>query len=276
LDEALTLLANYNEQAKIIAGGTDLLVMMKDRVITPVNLIDIKTIPELNRISRVESTGLKMGALTTISALTNSDLLGDKFDALKEAAKSLGTPQVRNMATIGGNICRSSPSADMLPPLLVLDAKVKLVGRDKTRTISLEDFITGPGTNALHNEILTEIQIELDDRPIGTGFKKIGRLSEDLSKVNCAVKIVVNDGKFEDIKIALGAVAATPVRAKKVEKALIGKPTSLKIIEEASAKAVEDIAPITDLRSSAEYRSHMSRILIKRLISEILDKSGEA
>jgi probable selenate reductase FAD-binding subunit len=275
LDEALTLLAKYGEEAVLIAGGTDLLIMMKDRVITPGKLVDLQSIPDLNRVTWDEDERLNIGALTSISTLIESGLLRDKYTCLHEAAKSLGTPQVRNMATIGGNICRSSPSADMIPPLLVLDASVKLLGRQGERSLLLEDFITGPGVNELNNEILTEIRIDHDNRPYRTGFTKVGRLSEDLAKVNCAVKTVVNNGKFEDIKIALGAVAPTPVRARKVEDALKGEKTSLELIELASAKALEDIAPITDVRSSAEYRSQVSQVLIKRLVSKTVNSSGE-
>jgi len=162
----------------------------------------------------------------------------------------------------------------MIPPLLVFDAQVKLVGQEGERTLPLEDFITGPGENALNNEILTEIRVQPDKRRYGTAFGKLGRLSEDLAKVNCAVKIVVTGGKCEDIRIALGAVAATPVRVRKVEEALQGKEISPEVIERAVEKVAEDIAPITDVRSSAEYRTYVSQILIKRLISEAVARSG--
>jgi len=273
--EAASLLAKHKEQAKLIAGGTDLLVMMKDRVTTPKHIIDIKSISGLDYVKWDEKGGLSIGALTKISTVASSDVIKENLFVLYEAAKSLGTYQLRNMATIGGNICRSSPSADMIPPLLVLEARLRLSGSEKERMVLLENFITGPGENVLDKEILTEISVPSEKRPYGTAFGKLGRLSEDLAKVNCAVKIVMAGNECEDIKIALGAVAPTPVRARKVEQALVGKRISLEVIEDAVEKVAEDIAPIDDVRSSAEYRSYVSRILVKRVISEAMKRLEE-
>lgn len=272
--EAASLLGKHKEQAKLIAGGTDLLVMMKDRTITPKYIIDIKPISALDYIKWDEREGLSIGALTKISTIINSDVIKEKCFSLHEAAVAFGTTQVRNMATIGGNICRSSPSADMVPPLMVFDAKVKLVGPEGEREVPLEKFFTGPGENVLRNEILTEIKVPPQKKPCGTAFKKLGRSSEDLAKANCAVKIVVTGGKCEDVSIALGAVAPTPIRAKKVEQALKGKEANKENIEKAAELVKEDIAPITDVRSNVEYRTYISQILIKRLINEAIKRLG--
>ncbi len=272
--EAASLLGKHKEQAKLIAGGTDLLVLMKDKVITPKYIIDIKPISALDYVKWDEKEGLSIGALTKISTIINSDVIKEKYFSLYQAAESFGTTQVRNMATIGGNICRSSPSADMVPPLLVFDAQVKLVGPEGEREVPLENFFTGPGENVLANEILTEIKVPPQKRPCGTAFKKLGRSSEDLAKVNCAVRIVITDGKYEDVRIALGAVAPTPVRAKKVEEALKGQEINAKVIDEAAKRVTEDIAPITDVRSNVEYRAYISQILIKRLINEAITRLG--
>jgi len=268
------LLAKYKEEAKVIAGGTDVVPLMKDRVITPKYVIDIKPISSLDYIKWDEKEGLSIGALTKICEILNSKVIKEKYFSLHQAAESFGTTQVRNMATVGGNICRSSPSADMVPPLLAFGAQVKLVKPGGERTVLLEDFFTGPGENVLKNEILTEIQVPPPPRPCGTAFKKLARTAEDLAKVNCTVRIVVIDGKCKDIIIALGAVALTPVRARKVEQALIGKETSPGVIEEAAGKVAEDIAPITDVRSNAKYRTYISQILIKRLINEAMARLG--
>lgn len=273
IDDALLLLAEKGSQAKLIAGGTDLLVMMKDRVITPESIIDIKSIPDLDQVTWGEKEGLSIGALVKVSEVIRSDQIKKRFPSLYDGAKSLGTPQLRNMATVAGNICRSSPSADLIPSLLVLDASVKLISKGGERTLLLDDFITGPGQNVLNNEILTEINIPPDNRSYRTGFIKLGRLSEDLAQVNCAVKMVITNGQFEDIKISLGAVAPRVVRARTVEAALAGEAATQEVIHEAAEMVVQDIAPITDVRSSAKYRTHVSKIVLKRLVEELINQA---
>jgi len=272
--EVASLLGTHQTEAKLLAGGTDLVPLMKDRIITPKCIVDIKKISSLNFIKWDEQEGLRIGSLTPIAAILESDMVKEKCFSLHQAAKSFATTQVRNMATIGGNICRSSPSADTVPPLLSLDAEVTLVGPGGGRTLPLADFFIGPGQNVLDNEILTEIKIAPEKRPSGTAFKKIARTAEDLAKVNCAVKTVISDGKCEDIRIVLGAVAPTPIRAKNVEQALRGKKIDAQTMEDATQRVEEDISPIADCRSNAGYRVHASRVLIKRLINESITRAG--
>jgi len=266
------MLAQYKEEANLIAGGTDLLVMMKERVKTPKYVIDIKPISALDCLKWDANEGLTIGALTKVSVILNSDVIRKKYFSLHEAAESFGTTQVRNMATIGGNICRSSPSSDLVPPLLAFDAKVKLVGAGGERTVPLESFFRGPGQNVLNNEILTEIRVPSLKGSYGTAFRKLGRSSEDLAKINCAVRITVANGKGKDVRVVLGAVAPTPIRAKSVEQALEGKELNAKAIEEAAGKVAKDISPITDVRSNVEYRTYVSQILVKRLINEAIER----
>lgn len=269
--EAIALLDEYQEEAKIIAGGTDLLPLMKDRIVTPNYIVDLKNIPDLEYLDWDAKNGLRIGALTRIVTILDSKLIEDKYLSLHEAAGSLGAIQVRNMATIGGNICRSSPSADMVPPMLVFDAEAKLVGSAGERTMRLEEFFTGVGRNVLNNEILTEIKL-LQPRRCSSAFKKMARTSEDLAKVNCAVRVTLARGKFEDISIALGAVAPTPVRAKRVEQALLGQIANMETIKDAVTKVCEDISPINDCRSTAEYRSHVSKVLLVRTLMEAIKR----
>jgi probable selenate reductase FAD-binding subunit len=275
VSEAVSLMGKYGEKARFIAGGTDLVPLMKDRVITPRYVIDIKRLSSLDFIRWDDKEGLSIGTLTTIADILKSDVIKQRYYSLHQAAESFGTTQIRNMATIGGNICRSSPSADMVPPLLSFAAEVKLVGLKRERTIPLEDFFTGPGQNVLNNELLTEVKVSIQKRPCGTAFKKVARTSEDLAKVNCAVMVIVSDGKCEDIRIALGGVAPTPVRAKKVEQALRGSRINAGVVEKAIKEVTGDIAPITDCRSNVGYRIHVSQILIKRLVNEALKRLEE-
>ncbi|MFC2024173.1 FAD binding domain-containing protein [Chloroflexota bacterium] len=272
LAEAVLLLGRYREEAKILAGGTDLVPLMKDRILTPRYIVDIKTIPELSYVIGNGKQGLKVGALTKIVTILESGGIKSNHISLYEAASSLGAAQVRNMATIGGNICRSSPSADMVPPLMIFDAELKLVGPDGERTLLLEDFYTGPGKNVLNNEILVEIELPPSTERYGTAFRKIARTSEDLAKVNCAVKIAFVDRICRDIGIALGAVAPMPIRARKTEKALRGKRINDETIKEAISKVCEDISPIDDCRSDISYRTQICQTLIRLLLDKAIER----
>ena len=269
--EAVSILSKLDGKAKVLAGGTDLLPLMKQRAITPGSVVNIKKIPGLAYI-REDAEGLKIGALTTIADIKESDLIKQKCLSLHEATKKFGTPLVRNMATIGGNICRSSPSADTVPPLMAFDAEVKLVGSKGERRLVLEDFFTGPGENVLKQELLTEIIIPKKEDRYGTAFEKIGRSSADLAKLNCAVKITVGGSRCDDIRIALGAVADKPIRAKKAEQAIKGKTISDEAIEAAAQKVTGDIATITDVRSTAVYRTEVSKVLVRRLIKRAVER----
>ena len=266
--DAASLLTRYENKVKIIAGGTDLMVMMKDRVLAPENIVNIKSITGLDQIFWDEKEGLNIGALTKISHIVSSDIIGEKCPPLQKSAEVLGSPQVRNMATIGGNICRSSPSGDTIPPLMVYSARLKLISIDGEREVPIEEFFTGPGTNVINNEILTEIIIPPVIGTCGTAFGKISRVSEDLAKVNCAVKINLSNNKCSEARVVLGAVAATPVRAKNVEQALEGHEITDRLLEKAAEKIDVDITPIDDVRSSAEYRYRAGRVLISRLLKE--------
>jgi carbon-monoxide dehydrogenase medium subunit len=266
-------LKEYCGKVQVLAGGTALLPSMKRRTITPEYVVNIKGIPGLDYV-REEDNALRIGALTTISTIKESDRIRRRCSSLYEATKLFGTPLVRNMATIGGNICRSSPAGDTIPPLLTFDAEVKVAGPKGERKIPLEEFFTGPGKNVLKDEILTEILIPLPKETHGTAFLKITRNTSDLSKLSCAVSIAVRNGTCEDIRIALGSVADRPVRAKKVEEVIKGKEINEKVLEEAAGKVVGDIRPITDVRSTTEYRAQVSKVLIKRVIYQASERAN--
>jgi carbon-monoxide dehydrogenase medium subunit len=270
--EAVLILKDYASKTKVLAGGTDLLSLMKLRVVTPEYIVNLKEIAGLDYI-RKEGSELRIGALTTIATILASDLIKQHCFSLYEAATVFATPQIRNMATIGGNICRSSPSADMLPPLMTFNAELKLAGAKGERRVFLENFFTGAGQNVLDQEILTEIVVPLQAGQYGTAFAKLTRNSVDLAKVNCAVKITVSGGRCVDSIIALGAVADRPIRAKRVEMCIKGQETTDEVIEESAQKVIEDITPITDVRSTAEYRARVSLVLVKRAIKQALERA---
>lgn len=274
LEEASSLLAQYGQKSSILAGGTDLLVQMKSRQKTPKYVIDIKRIPGLSRIECDETMGLRIGSLATIHDIETSEIIQKKFPIILETARTFGSVQVRNMATLGGNLCNASPAADMAPPLLVLDAKVQAMGRRGERTVSLDGFFLGPSKTMLEkDEILTEIQVPDLSPNTGTAFFKIGRVKSDLAKVNVAVALVIKEGDFcEEARIALGAVAPTPIRARRAEKALRGRRIDGETMNEAAEAVDTEIEPITDVRSTAEYRREVSKVLVKRGIQKSLER----
>ena len=272
VEEAVSILKVHDGGVKVLAGGTDLLSLMKLRTLTPECIVSIKKIDGLDYI-REEGKELRIGALTKITAILANDLIKKKWFSLHEAVAVFATPQIRNMATIGGNICRSSPSADTVPSLMTFGAELKLIGVEGERKVLLEDFFTGAGQNVLDHEILTEIVLPVPTGQYGTAFVKLTRSSTDLAKVNCAVKITVSSGICDDIRVVLGAVADRAVRVKKVEQAIKGKKITDAVIEEAAEKVIEDIAPITDARSTAGYRAHVSQVLVKRTIKQAVERT---
>jgi carbon-monoxide dehydrogenase medium subunit len=264
VEEAVSVLSKRGA-ASLLAGGTDLLALMKLRVEEPDCLVNLKGISGLDTI-REEDGVLRIGALTRISAILASSLVERRCRALHESTLDFGTPPIRNMATIGGNICRSSPGADAVPPLMVYEAEVSLVGRDGERTVPLVDFFTGPGQNVLDREVLTEIHLRLPDEPTGSAFAKLTRNSSDLAKVNCAVVISISGGRCDDIRVALGAVADRPIRARAAEEMLRGTALDDRLFAAAAEKASEEIAPISDARSTARHRSRVTGVLLGRLL----------
>ena len=278
LSEALTLLNSYDGQAKILAGGTDLLVGMKVKGQSPKYIIDIKGIPELNNINNDSRQGLTMGALATIRAVENSPLVKENYPLLSSAAGLVGSVQVRNKATIGGNLCNAAPSAETAPSLICLDARVKIESLTGERVISLEEFFKGPGLTALDKEILTEIQLPPRKKK-GIYIKHSPRRAMDIAVVGVAVAVTDDneEGKWDDVKIALGAVAPTPIRARKAEEILTGEKPEFELIEKAAALAQKAASPIFDVRASAGYRKKIVGILVRRALIHLsgLSKEGD-
>lgn len=275
LTETTSLLAKFGQKGRVVAGGTDLFVLIRNQVIAPEYVIGISKIPNMDAVVDQEK-GLKIGALATIRAIETSPIILEKFAALGEAAHALGSTHVRNTATVGGNLCRAAPSAELACPLLVLDAELTVVGPTGKRVVPIDSFFTGPGQTALRkDEILTEINLPKLPQNAGTAFLKVSRTAIDLAQVNAAVALTIVNGVCKDVKIALGAVAPTPIRAKKAEEALKGKTIKTgeeKIIEEIAKIASEETKPISDVRATAEYRQTVSGVLAKRAIKIALGR----
>lgn len=263
LGEAVGLLEMYGSEASILAGGTDLLVNMKKRIAEPKRLISIKKIAELDGIVETPEGG-RIGAATRLRSIERSQIIRDRFPVLYEAVRLMGSIQIRNMATIGGNICNASPAADSATALLVLDAKADIIGREGGRSVPLSEFFLGPGRTVLKPyELLTSLSIPRPPENSGASFLKIGRTSMDIATINAATFLKLKEGVAEDCRIALGSVAPIPLRVSRAEDYLRGREINVDVIGEAARIVSEDIKPITDIRATAEYRRDASKALTK-------------
>jgi carbon-monoxide dehydrogenase medium subunit len=266
LSEVLALLAKYGEQAKVIAGGTDVMVDMKYKE-EPDCLVNIKRIPGMNSIQE-NSGSLRIGPLVTIREMETSRLVREKLPLLWESCHEFASLQIRNTATIGGNICRASPSGETLAPLLVLEAKGKLAFADGEKTESFNVLFQGPGKTSLGSKgLLTEIDIPYPSNGSrGAYLKHAVRGAMDIAMVGVAVLVTPDAAKSnaQDVRIGLGAVAPTPIRATKTEALLRGKPLTVALVKEAAALAASESNPISDQRSSAEYRRWIVEALTRR------------
>ena len=273
LSEACNLLLELGSCAKVMAGATDLIPPMRDKVITPEYLIDIKNIPNMDYLEYDEKEGLKIGALTKLRTIETSPLVKEKNPAVAHAAKVVASTQIRAKGTMAGNICNASPSCDTAPILVVSDAKIKVQGPNKDRVIPIGEFFLGVKKTSLEpGEIVTGIVIPpLAENESAAYIKHAVRKAMDLAIIGVAVKIKVENGICTDAKIALGAVATTPIRAPKAEEALIGKELTDDVIIKASEEAMNSCNPISDIRASAEYRKDMVRVFTKRALKQALE-----
>lgn len=274
VEEAISLLMEYEGKAKVIVGGTDLMVQMRRRMVRPQYIIDIGFIPGLDYISHDGNGWQRIGALTTIRALEKSPEINRSHPVISRAASQLASVAIRNVATLGGNLCNAAPSADMAPALIGLSATAKLMGPTGERIVLLEDFFTGPGSTVLgRGELLTEIQVPLSPPDTGGAYLKHGiRESIDLAIVGVAAVITLEpaNGVCQEVKIVLGAVAPTPMRARKAEEVLRNKVIDEQLINKCAETAAGEARPISDVRASQEYRKEMLRVFTRHAVTEAL------
>jgi carbon-monoxide dehydrogenase medium subunit len=273
LREAIEYMSKLKD-ARVMAGGTDLIVDLKMGRFKPKYVVYIGGLQELKYIHD-DGTSLRIGALTTIQEILDSRIVATKTPLLKAVAEKFAYWQIRNAATIGGNICNASPAADMALPLLVHSALVKVESLEGSRLVNMRDFFKGPRQTALKpGEIVTEIIVPYGDMDgYSYAYFKAGRrLGHDLSLVAVACAVKTGGGVILDARIALNSVAPTPIRAVTVERTLIGKRASPEVIEEVSKLIVHDISPISDVRAPAEYRLHMAKLLTREALLEALGK----
>ena len=298
LDEALTLFSKYGGKAKLIAGGTDVIVMIKQKTMAPDVLISLQGIPDLDRIQYNGS--LSIGPMVTHRAIEKSEVIKKNFSALADAVDYLGSIQIRNVGTIGGNICTAAPSADTATPLLVLGTQVKIKSLKGEITLPIEEFFKGPGETVLKTgEIVKELLIPKLLPNTGSAYYKLQRrlaldlpilgvsvlLSLDKNRVTCSDllctaspissllhKMEEDEVACKEVRIALGVAAPTPMRALKAESLLRGKRLSDELLEEAANTASQEAQPRDTLRGEAWYRRDMIRVLVKRMAMRSIER----
>ncbi len=273
LGEAAALLQGGAGEACVLAGGTDLLVQMREHVRHPERVINIKRILGIDDLEFDPEAGLRIGALTTTRAVEISPIVHKHYAGLHRATVHFASIQVRNRATVVGNVCRSSPSADTLPPLIADGATVRIHGNDGVRTVAIEDFCTGPGKNVLGaGELVTHLQVPAPLPRTGKVYLKHGRRIEmELATVGVAVTLTLDGASCRDIRIVLAAVAPTPLRAANAEAVLRHQPVTPAAIAAAAEAATAEARPIGDVRGSADYRRQMVGVLTRRAIEQALE-----
>jgi CO/xanthine dehydrogenase FAD-binding subunit len=272
LTEALDYL-EQNADTRILAGGTDLMIILRRNAETPEHVLDIKGIPETNRLEYKINDGLFIGASVTVNQVAESKLIALKYPALIQAANSLASYQLRNRATLVGNICNASPGADLAGPLMVYDAKVHIASIEGTRTVDINSFFTGVKKTVLKKNELV-IGVSLSDVSEGDSsiFLKQARIKgHDLGIVGVTARITAE----KKIKLAMSAVAATPIRIISLEETLNSQPLTAELVSMAEKEIRNIIKPISDVRSSSEYRLHVAGVLVKRALLHLSAMGGK-
>ena len=279
LDEAVGLLKQHGVKARPLAGGTDIVVQMKEnatRFPYPEVVIGLARIPELRGIEFSERDGLRLGAAVTMAEIAESAVIRERYAAIAAGAGVVGSLQTMNMATVGGNLCNAAPSADTAPPLLAYEAQAVIVGPSGRRTLALNEFFAGPGRTALTaDELLAEVRVPAPASRTGSAYRRhTPRKQMDIAVVGVAAVLTLGDGgRIERARIALGAVAPTPMRALKAEAALEGQTASDETFARAAEAAAAECTPISDQRGSAEFRRHLVRVMTERML---LDAAAQA
>jgi len=265
---------------------------MKTINLKPAYIINIKNIQEINFIT-YNDDGLKIGAVTSLSQVEKSKEVKAKYSALYEAIKSMAAIAVRNMGTIAGNLCNASPAADTAPAIAVRNmgtiagnlcnaspaadtAPVKLANKRGERAVPVEEFLTGPGKTVISsNELLTQLNIPVLDENTGSSFLKIGRVKADIAKINIAVYLERKNNVCKSCKIVFGSVAKTPIRVKGAEDILRGQQLTSDVLTKVAEKASEEIKPITDIRSTAEYRHEIAKVMVEKAVNLAWERAGD-
>jgi len=277
VDECIDECVRHAPDIALLGGGTDLIPLFKDRKRRTKVLVNLMSIDELGGASRDAGGSVVIGAMTTLRSLMDWDGLRGPLNGIRQGIGSVSSVQVRNVATLGGNSCHASPAADTVPALIAADAQVTIAGPSGVRQLPLEDFFLGPGKTALETgELLVDFRVPAQPVRTGTSYKKHAiRGNSDVAMVGVGTRLSLDEqGRVEEVRVVLGAVAPTPMRSPNAERALVGRVIDDDAIAEAAFLATEDCAPITDVRATARYRREMVRVFTKRALQEALSAAS--
>ena len=275
LAQALSLLAAAGEKGRVLAGGTDLLIQMRAGVRKPDQLIDAKNIAELQVLSFSPQDGLRLGAAVSCCRLIEDPAVQQHYPGLVEAAGLIGSVQIQSRCSLGGNLCNGSPAADTTPALIALGAVCHVAGAKGARTVAVEDFVVSPGRTVLQpDELLVEFRIPAPKPHSSDCYQRfIPRNEMDIAVVGVGAAVTLNGNTCTAARIALGAVAPTPLFAKEASASLVGKPLNENTIAAAAALAQRVAIPITDMRGTEEYRKHLVGVLTRRVLGVAAERA---
>jgi len=275
VEECLAALADGGGEVKMVAGGTDLLPQMKNGLVKPVKVVDLSGIADLQRLEVDGGGALHIGSAVSARVVELSPLVRDGFLGVAEGAGVIGSYQVRNLATVGGNVCNAAPSADVSPPLVALDAVVVIAGPDGQRLLPITDFFQGVRRTALQpGEVVVEIVVPKPEAGTGSTYlRHTPRRELDIAVVGVGTALTIANGKCTKARIALGAVAPVIVRATEAEASLEGQEITPELLDKAAQLAVGSARPISDQRGSAEYRLHLTRVLTRRTLQTAYERA---
>ena len=277
IDEAVSLLREHGDGVKLLAGGTDLVVHMKEGGLHPPAVISIHALSELRGVEFDEAAGLRIGAATDMQTVESQAAVRERYTALAEGAGIVGSVQTRNMATIGGNVCNAAPSADTVPPLLVFDAVAEVRGANGQREVPLGELFAGPGRTTLaKDEIAVAFRLPAPPPRTGSVYQRhTPRKIMDIAAVGVGARLTLDEATdtVQEARIALGAVAPTPIRAREAEEALAGQEPSEDAFARAAELAQAAASPISDVRGSAEFRRYLVGVMTKRCLGIALERA---
>ncbi|MDF2656791.1 MAG: dehydrogenase [Bacillota bacterium] len=274
-EECIRLLEEYGADCKILAGGTDLVPRLKNKIWRPQAVIGIGSLPDIDTI-KVDQNGLELGACAKLRKISMDPSLAKDYKVIMEAAGNVSSMQIRNVATIGGNACNASPSADAIHGLIAMGAKAVIAGPEGVREVAVEDLFAGPGKTVLtRGELLLKFKVEAPKAGTGAVYKKFAiRGDTDISIVGVGCGITLkDDGTIEAVRISLSAVAPKPIRAAEAEKLLLGKKLTDELLDLAAETAENNCTPITDQRATAAYRKEMVRVWTRHAVKEAYERA---